>query len=500
MFVLIIIALIRDDVANAASVNRLSGQDRYEVSVSISKSGWSQNSVEVILVNGYAIADALCAGPLAYDYKAPILLTTYNDIPKAVLDEIERLQPTRVTIVGGDASVPHKQISQIKERLPNVVIERISGKNRYEVSANIAQKVGGTEDVFLTSGTEFADALTVSSYASLNKIPIIITRSNFIPEEVSGTLNNYSKVKIVGGTASVSEEIEQILSSGKIVSRISGKDRYEVNTNFINNYYANPNKLFIAYGYAPADALSGAVVSAIQKVPLALTRKDRLPEELKSIIISNNIEQFTILGGEGSVQNNVQTLISNPVTGKVIVIDAGHGGLDNGASGNGIVEKELNLDIALRLKTKITNSLALIKMTRETDDYLQLIDRANIANCINQSAECKKADIFVSIHGNSYTSSTAKGTETYWSNDYESLKSNLLATSIQNRLYVSLGTVNRGVKEYDYSVLRNTTMPSALVELGFLSNPEDAAKLKNTYYRDKATNAIYTGIVDYFKK
>ena len=130
-------------------------------------------------------------------------------------------------------------------------------------------------------------------------------------------------------------------------------------------------------------------------------------------------------------------------------------------------------------------------MTRRDDTYPTLSERVNIA--VNSNA-----DAFVSIHGNS-ASASAAGTETFYSTaSTRANDSKQLATFIQNRLYPALGTKNRGVKTGDFFVIYKNPLPSALVELGFITNSGDASKLSSDYYRNLAAEAIANGILDYY--
>jgi len=188
-------------------------------------------------------------------------------------------------------------------------------------------------------------------------------------------------------------------------------------------------------------------------------------------------------------------LVHKTSSQKVIVIDAGHGGSDPGASGNGIVEKELNLSVALRVQKLLEKAGIKVVMTRSGDTYPTLDERNSISA---QSG----ADAFVSIHTNTASASSASGTETYYNSDGDqnrANKSKQLAGFIQNRLYKAIGTRNRGVLENDFRVIKYNPLPAVLVELGYLSNPSDAKKLKSNSYRDLAARSIYEGILDFYK-
>ena len=180
------------------------------------------------------------------------------------------------------------------------------------------------------------------------------------------------------------------------------------------------------------------------------------------------------------------------------MLDAGHGGYDGGASGNGIIEKQLNLDVTLALKEKLENAGAIVHLTRSSDVYISLDERAALSKKVG-------ADIFVSIHANSATPS-AHGAETYYSGQPYNGETNpfptesmLLATYIQNHLVSETNMYDRNAKHGGYIVLRRNSVPSALVELGFITNASDAAKMKQSNYKYQAAEGIYKGILEYFK-
>jgi N-acetylmuramoyl-L-alanine amidase len=180
---------------------------------------------------------------------------------------------------------------------------------------------------------------------------------------------------------------------------------------------------------------------------------------------------------------------------KVIVIDPGHGGKDPGASDNGLVEKELNFDIVLYLKEYLDKEKDIkVYYTRLDDSYPTLGDRTDLANDVD-------ADFFVSVHNNWYTSS-AHGTEVYYlaPSSNPGMTSIKLAEIFQKAIVSAVGTKNRGIKSGNLFVLRNTDMPAILIEVAFLSNPIDVAKLKSETFKKNTANAIYKAIIETFKK
>lgn len=177
---------------------------------------------------------------------------------------------------------------------------------------------------------------------------------------------------------------------------------------------------------------------------------------------------------------------------KLIVIDAGHGGHDPGATTNGIYEKNIALEASLILKRKLENAGFKVYMTRERDNYVKLYDRAGIANQLN-------ADLFISVHINAAKNTNAKGVEVLY--DPEASRNNYaLAKGIQNELVRATGAVDRGVvKRADLVVTRETQMDAVLVELGFLTNPSDQSKLLTNSYLEACAEAILNGVKDFME-
>ena len=174
------------------------------------------------------------------------------------------------------------------------------------------------------------------------------------------------------------------------------------------------------------------------------------------------------------------------------MVDAGHGGRDPGAIGySGAREKDLILDVALKLEKLLEDGGAKVIMTRKTDEYIELTDRSKLANDNN-------ADIFVSLHLNSHVDEQYNGTETYIRPNYDQANL-LLANLTQRALLKELGTFDRGVKANNLKVLDTTNMPAVLNEIAFLSNQEEEVLLMSEEFREKAAIALYKGINNYFR-
>lgn len=185
----------------------------------------------------------------------------------------------------------------------------------------------------------------------------------------------------------------------------------------------------------------------------------------------------------------------SPVKDRIIVIDAGHGGTDPGANRNGVTEKSIVLKVAKIVQRKLEADGATVIMTRETDVFPSLADRVEIA-------KQKYGEVFVSIHVNAISDSTVRGTETFYNTTYNDngLESFDLATKIHRNIIQDANMYDRRVKEASFYVNRMMDIPSVLVELGFISNPGDFAKLTDSSYIEKYANAIYKGTVSYYSQ
>lgn len=193
--------------------------------------------------------------------------------------------------------------------------------------------------------------------------------------------------------------------------------------------------------------------------------------------------------------------VGNPrsIYRNIVVLDAGHGGYDAGASKNGVKEKDLNYKIIYTLMKDYYSSNApdtKVYWTRTTDSFITLANRAAFASKVG-------ADIFISLHMNSATSSSANGTEVYYSKNnnsksFSNITSKAIATLLNNNLVANLQMTNRGVKSAGYYVIKHNTVPAVLIELGFLSGNKDHSKLTSLTFQKKSAKIIYDTINQIF--
>lgn len=172
-----------------------------------------------------------------------------------------------------------------------------------------------------------------------------------------------------------------------------------------------------------------------------------------------------------------------------IFIDAGHGGSNPGAVGpNGLKESDVNLDVALRLGRLLSSRNYEVKYSRISNINIGLRERATLANQWG-------ADYFISIHCNSNINPIYKGTSTYYYRP-NTVASNL-ALTVNNSLVSMIQTPDLGTFQANFAVLRYTIMPAILVELAFISNPQETALLATSSFRENCAIGIFNGIVEF---
>ncbi len=192
-----------------------------------------------------------------------------------------------------------------------------------------------------------------------------------------------------------------------------------------------------------------------------------------------------------------------PLTGKVIILDAGHGGPDGGADAAGVVEKEIALSVTEKLRDYLQQQGALVIMTRETDTDLagdtqgirnrKSKDLRKRVELINES----EADLFISLHLNSFPSSRWSGAQTFYSLRYE--ENERVAKFIQRELRENLGNTTREARPIgNVYLMKYAKKPGVLVEVGFLSNAVERKNLTNKVYQNQIAASIYKGVMRYF--
>lgn len=310
---------------------RIYGKDRYETSSKISKEGWS-SSYYAIIASGEDFPDSLSAVTLSKKHDAPILLTNSKNLNRNTREELTRMKVKKVFIIGGQVAISPKVEQDIKSM--GITTERLGGKDRYETSIKIAERLGNPGTLFVVTSNHFADALSAGPIAAKKGAPIILTSKDRLADVTKKYLNKkvFNKVYIVGDRSQISDKVTgefethvRNFKSGleridsKASEYVKNSTVYERNINIINKF---PNELnsykeiFVASGVAFADALSVNALAAKREAPIVIgnTSDGNL---LKSFISDNysKIATINIVGGQGvmseSYVNNIVDYIED---------------------------------------------------------------------------------------------------------------------------------------------------------------------------------------------
>ena len=296
------------------NVKRISGVDREQTAIEVSKKMFKDGTNKVVLANKNNYSDVLTAAPFAKANNASLLYISSNSISKEVMSEIARLKAKEITIIGGEKSVNEGLKKELEKR--NFKVERLSGADRYKTSAQIASKLitDKTTTLEIASGENYADALSLNNAAEKDKAPILLVRVNAIDKSVEDVIKSSkaSLINIAGGEKSVSENTKANIKkiSKATINRIGGANRYETSI-LLAKYSGAKEVVVVASGEDFADALVAAPFSAQQKGAILLTNKDKLSDNAEKFIKDTKFNKSYVIGGEKSVSEKVIEQLTN---------------------------------------------------------------------------------------------------------------------------------------------------------------------------------------------
>lgn len=287
--------------ANAAvsTVTEIKGENRYETAAKIAD---NQKYTTAILVNSdKSLADGLSASGLSGAVNAPILLTKKDTVPNETLSRLKNVE--KVYVVGGPNAISKKVENQLKAN-DIKEIERISGNNRIETSYKVAKEISEikkVDKIILTNGIRGeADAMSASSVAARDGVPIILTNGNNIPFDAS-KIESY----VIGSSSVMSDELVKKSNS----TRLGGKDRYDTNKKVIEYFYKGTKEFYLARGDELVDALTGSPLA--KNAPVVLVKNGSDKSILKGATkltalggISDSVIQECLNASSGSSETN----------------------------------------------------------------------------------------------------------------------------------------------------------------------------------------------------
>ncbi|MFL0194916.1 cell wall-binding repeat-containing protein [Clostridium sp. WILCCON 0269] len=339
------LSLVISNKAEAAIVpERIGGSTRYDTSVLISQNGWSQSSDYAIIISGQDFEDALCAAPLARKYNAPILLAPKDKVDNQpdgnnLSKELYRLKVKKVFLIGREDYISPNIECEIEDR--GIEVKKIVGKDKYDISFQVAKMVGTDNGMVLVNGESCTDAVTISSIAAAKGMPLILvpdTADSIYKNDLQVIGKDVPKVYAVGDSSLISDDIVSKLNN---VDRILGDDEYERNVNILEKFKndVNYNTVYLASEDDLADGLAGSSLAALTSSPIILI-KDKYDSRIQDYLSSklDLIGQINVLGGQGVISDlTLQSIL--PVSKNQIM---GSGLKDDSISGQKISDKDKN--------------------------------------------------------------------------------------------------------------------------------------------------------------
>ncbi|MBH7833524.1 cell wall-binding protein Cwp10 [Clostridioides difficile] len=310
------------DSTSNVTVKKLKGADRFETAIKISQSGWTKSDT-VVIVNGEdkSMVDGLTATPLASIKNSPILLSSNEKLPQKTVEELKRLNPSKVIVIGGNNSMPNSVVEAIKAVNSKISVQRIGGDTRYQTSINIAKEIDKTNNVsklYIGAGNGEADSLSIASLAGKEKTPIVFTQKDGVDNEAEQFIksNKVSNIYFIGGIEKISNKaIEQV---GKIANkdisknRVAGQTRQETNAKVIDKFYSQSklDGVVVANQDKLIDALAVGPLAAKNNSPVILATNTLDKSQESSLKGKNSSKLFEVGGGvASSVVDKIKSLI-----------------------------------------------------------------------------------------------------------------------------------------------------------------------------------------------
>ena len=302
-----------DAPSSSTVIQRLAGADRYSTAAAISKSRFGGGASTVFIATGASFPDALAGAPAAAKANGPILLTAKDALPSATATELYRLKPSKIVILGGSAAVSSAVASRLGSYAGTVV--RWWGADRYGTAAAVSKAAffaPGVAVAYISTGSNFPDALSGGAIAGRNGGPILLVKQGTLPGATATELARLkpSKIVILGGTSAVSSAVADALrryaTSGS-VTRLAGADRYATAVQVSRASYgsAGSDAVFIATGSNFPDGLAGGPVAALVPGPILLVNPTRLPSVVASELDRLDPTKVFVLGGTSAISEGV---------------------------------------------------------------------------------------------------------------------------------------------------------------------------------------------------
>ncbi len=294
------------------SVVRYAGGDRYATAAAVAAGDFPEGGAvnTVFVTAGTSFPDALAGAAVAGRSGAPLLLVAPAGIPAPTASELSRLDPDTIVVLGGETVVSPAVEGALGRYAAEVV--RLAGADRYATAVEISRygfpAAGSADQVVITSGTDFADAMAGGPLAASIGAPVLLTDPGFLPEVVATEITRLAPERIVvlGGEAAVSAAVfSRLRELQPAAVRIAGTDRYDTGIAISTAGFSRAQRVYVATGLDYPDALAGAAAAASRGVPVLLVPASQLHDAAAAEILRLGASEIVVLGGRTAVTTAV---------------------------------------------------------------------------------------------------------------------------------------------------------------------------------------------------
>ena len=299
---------------------RISGSDRYATTAAVSSRHLRPNVPVAYVATGTSFPDALAAGAAAGVQGGPVLLTAKTYLPKATTDELTRLRPQRIVVLGGTAAVS-AGVAGALDAYTAGQVTRVAGADRYATAAAVSRAAfaPGVPAAFVAAGETFPDALSAGPAAVKSRGPVLLTARGSVPQALRDELARLrpQKIYLLGGTSAVTDAVKQALQAyaPAPIVRLSGADRFATAVAVSKTFFNRPSAAYLATGTNFPDALSAVPAAGRAGSPLLLVGQATIPAPVRGELTRLFPPRTYLIGGTTTISNEVVTQL-NALLGK----------------------------------------------------------------------------------------------------------------------------------------------------------------------------------------
>lgn len=309
----VVLPALADPAGAVSTTRRRAGADRYATAAEVSRAVFPPGVDVVYVATGESFADALAGTPAAGQHDAPLLLTTRSILPDVTAEELDRLEPGRIVVLGGPAAVSDGVLDRLAGHTTGSVT-RLSGEDRIRTAAAISGSVwtSGADTVYVANGLGFADALAGGAAAAAESAPVLLVTPDALPTATKNEIVRLapSRIRVLGGPAAIGPAVESALRSLGRVDRLAGDSRFATSAAVAATVFDRPlQSAVLATGEDFADALAAGSAAAWMDAPVLLSVTSCVPVEVALALRNLEVDEVIVVGGESVLSPAVADLV-----------------------------------------------------------------------------------------------------------------------------------------------------------------------------------------------